>query len=140
VSDPVSGWGRLEIDGGRRVFAPGDEVTGTATWHLPEAPESVEVRLYWETRGKGDQDVDVVARQTAGGDMREGSFRSLGSDGDLPFRFRLPEGPYSFSGKLISLLWGVELVAEPGGALGQVEIVVSPLGAEIRIGKPEPPA
>lgn len=136
----MSGWGRLEIAGGRHVFAPGDEVTGTATWHLAEPPASVEVRLYWQTQGKGDQDVDVVARETAGGDSREGSFHNLGSDGALPFRFRLPEGPYSFSGKLISLLWGVELVAEPGGALGHVEIVVSPIGAEIRIGKPEPPA
>lgn len=135
----MSGWGRLEIDGGQRVFAPGDEVAGKASWHLEEAPESVEVRLYWETQGKGDRDVDVVASESTGGGEREGSFQRLAGDGELPFRFRLPEGPYSFSGKLISLLWGVELVAEPGGALGQVEIVVSPIGAEIHLGKPDAP-
>jgi len=53
------------------------------------------------------------------------------------FRFRLPEGPYSFSGKLISLLWAIEVVASPGDMAGRAGIVVSPSGREVVIGRPE---
>lgn len=123
-------WARLEIAGGRRVFAPGDELEGRASWHLEEEPEWVEVRLYWRTEGKGDQDVDVVAEER---------WETPGRDsGDRPFRFELPAGPYSFSGTLITLYWGVELVAEPGGALDTVDLTVTPTGGEIRLGSAEP--
>jgi len=114
--------GEIEIEAGRRVFAPGDEVTGTVHWRLDEAPESVSLRLFWQTQGRGDSDVDVVEEKVV---------ETPGADDRRPFRFRLPEGPYTFSGQLISLLWGLELVAEPAGALAHVEITVSPTGGEV---------
>lgn len=46
---------------------------------------------------------------------------------------RLPADPYSFSGTLISLVWALEVVAEPGGAAGRIDVVVSPTGNEIRL-------
>lgn len=123
-------WARLDVAEGRRVFAPGDTLEGDASWHLEEEPEWVGVRLYWRTEGKGDQDVDVVARER---------WEAPGADaGSRAFRFELPEGPYSFSGKLITLYWGLELVAEPGGALFHVDLTVSPTGGEIRLGSAEP--
>lgn len=118
--------GEIEIDEGRRVFAPGDEVAGVVRWQLDGEPGSVALRLFWQTQGRGDSDVDVVAEE---------SYEAPGSGDRRPFRFRLPEGPYSFSGKLISLVWGLELVADPGGALAHVEITVSPTGGEIVIGR-----
>lgn len=118
---PVGG---VEIAGGRRVFAPGEEVAGAAAWVLPEDPARVELRLHWRTEGRGDADVGVVASER---------FEAPGRRDRRSFAFRLPEGPYSFSGSLISLTWGLELVTEPFGALGRVEIVVSPLGAELRL-------
>lgn len=116
--------GSVEIDEGRHVFAPGDELSGAARWHLPEDPGSVEVRLCWRTEGRGDGDHDVVARE---------HFEAPGRQDWRPFTFRLPDGPYSFSGSLISLIWGLELVAEPFGTVGRSEFVVSPTGAELRL-------
>jgi hypothetical protein len=49
------------------------------------------------------------------------------------FSLQLPEGPYSFSGKLISLAWALELVAEPGSRASRIEITVSPTRREILI-------
>lgn len=117
--------GRVTIEEGRRVFAPGDEVAGTVEWHLPGDAERVDLRLHWRTEGKGTQDVDVVAEE---------SWENPGPRGEHPYRFRLPAGPYSFSGTLISLVWGLELVAEPTGRLDLLEITVSPTGAELRLG------
>ena len=45
-----------------------------------------------------------------------------------------PEAPHSFSGALISLIWAVELLVEPGGLSERIEITVSPTGEEILLG------
>lgn len=115
---------RLELDGGRRAFRPGEEIAGTASWFLDRDPDAVHVRLFWYTQGKGDQDLSVVEEIAA---------EAPGATGRLPFRFRLPPGPYSFSGKLISLLWAVEVVADPRGEAAREEIVAGPGAAEVRI-------
>jgi hypothetical protein len=124
----VSGRIAVVLAGDRAAFRPGEAVAGAADWRLEAAPERVEVRLFWYTQGKGTQDVGIVDRQT---------FERPGQEASQGFRFRLPEGPYSFSGKLISLAWAVEVVAEAAGGEGEVarrEIVVSPTGGEILLG------
>jgi hypothetical protein len=108
----------LHLDEGRRAFAPGDRLRGTASWALPGTPALVEVRLYWKTAGKGTTDLQVVAVTGAAASAR----------GELRFDFRLPETPHSFSGRLISLVWAVELVVEPGDESCREEIVVAPGG------------
>jgi hypothetical protein len=120
----MNGGDRMEVavDGGRESFSPGEWIEGTASWHLAEAPESVELRLLWYTRGKGDQDMAVV---------EVFPFAYAAAEGRKTFRLRLPAGPYSFSGKLISLVWAVELVAEPGARAARAEITVAPGGREI---------
>jgi hypothetical protein len=50
------------------------------------------------------------------------------------FSFTLPEGPYSFSGQLISLVWALELTCSPGSETFRQEITVSPTGREITLG------
>ena len=50
----------------RAHFRPGEKLAVSALWALPAAPESLEVRLFWYTRGKGTQDVEIVAAQTLG--------------------------------------------------------------------------
>jgi hypothetical protein len=114
-------WLQVEMRDGVTAYRPGDEVAGTARWRLDLPPRAVEVRLFWYTQGKGDQDVGVVDVLKIDG---------AGIEDSRPFQLRLPAGPYSFSGKLISLLWAIEVVADPGGA-GRCEIVVSPTGREI---------
>ena len=117
-------WIRVETRDGVTAFRPGDDVEGTVRWQLDAPPRSFEVRLFWYTQGKGDQDVGIVEVQP---------LASPEAAEHRPFRFRLPAGPFSFSGKLISLLWAIEAVAEPGDAVGRIELVVSPTGREIQL-------
>lgn len=115
----------VAIQDGYTSFRPGDVVEGTAYWQLEPGPNEVEARLFWYTRGKGTRDVGIVETIP---------YHNPGRTDRRPFRFRLPAGPYSASGKLISLVWAIEVVAQPGDVSGRVEIVVSPTGDEIRLG------
>ena len=116
---------RIAIREERSRFRPGDEITAAAYWKLDQPPKSVEARLFWFTRGKGTQDVNIV--QTI-------RFDQPLIEEARPIRFELPEGPYSFSGRFISLIWAIELVAEPTGESSRFELTVSPTGEEIVLG------
>src|SRR4029079_11056794 len=102
----------------------------TASWQLEKPAQSVELRLFWYTRGKGDQDVGVVSTVP---------FPEPGLTDSRGLRIPLPAGPFSFSGKLISLLWALEVVAEPGSRAGRLEIIVSPSRREIQLQPHLPP-
>jgi hypothetical protein len=65
------------------------------------------------------------------------TFADPGREGRRSFRMRVPDAPWSFSGKLIALKWAVEAVAEPAGVAGHAPLTVSPTGREIVIGKRE---
>ncbi len=117
-------WIQVETADGVTSFLPGATVEGKTFWRLDPPPESVELRLFWYTEGKGDQDVGIVEAIPFADPAREDR-RS--------FQLRLPEGPFSFSGKLISLTWAIEVVAQPGERMGRLEITVSPTGQEIRL-------
>lgn len=108
----------------RAAFAPGEVLEGAAGWRLDEPPSSMEARLFWFTRGKGTEDVGVV---------EVFQFESPQLQEKRTFRFQLPGAPYSFSGKLISLIWAVELVALPSNASTRVEFVLAPGGREIEL-------
>jgi hypothetical protein len=124
----------LDLPSGRLAWRPGEELAGTASWRLDESPgsapgsvpESVEVRLFWYTTGKGTRDVGLADRAV---------FEAPGADDRRDFRLTFPEGPYSFSGRLVSLAWAIELVIEPGGEARRVDLVMSPTGHEVRIDK-----
>jgi hypothetical protein len=104
----------------RKGRRPGEHVEFSALWALEKKPTTVEARLFWFTRGKGTEDVGVIATQAV---------PSADSAGEHLFRFTLPEAPYSFSGKLISLLWAVELVASDD--VVRCEFDLAPEGREI---------
>lgn len=121
---------QVELADGRTSFRPGEAVEGVAFWELDAPPRTVDVRLFWRTQGKGTVDLEIVeALPLAAGNPRD----------RRPFRFLLPPGPYSVSGTLVSIVWGVELVTEPSGESASVEITVSPTGGEIRLVKVPPP-
>lgn len=111
----------LENDG---VFRPGGTLCGRVRLPAGTPSRGLELRLFWMTRGRGTEEVGVVA----GGKLR-------GYD----FSFELPPAPPSFSGSLVGVVWAVELVDEEGGALALAEFVMSPTGEELRLGEvPEP--
>jgi len=107
-------------------WRPGETLEGTVSWRFDRDPKSVELRLFWYTEGKGDQDVEVVSAL---------AFENLASQDRRTFRFSLPAGPYSFSGKLISLTWALEAIVMPGTVVDRLEISVSPTGREILLQK-----
>lgn len=117
-------WIQVETRDGATSFRPGDDVEGTVRWRFDAPPRSLDVRLFWYTEGKGDQDVGIVEALP---------LAAPAAEEHRAFRFRLPAGPFSFSGKLISLLWAIEAVAEPGDEVGRVDLVVSPTGEEIHL-------
>lgn len=119
---------RLELAAGKTAFTPGESLRGTASWQLDEPPEALEVRLFWYTKGKGERDVEVVDTVPIDSSSREGS---------REFTLRAPASPLSFSGKLISLIWAIELVRLPSGDAARREIIVGHGGREIRFGSRE---
>lgn len=93
-------------------------------WQLTAMPKTLEARLFWYTRGKGTEDVWLVATRPL----------SPSVAGRENIKFRLADAPYSFSGTLITLAWAVELVADD--EVARWEFTMSPTGAEIRLDQP----
>jgi hypothetical protein len=113
---------RITLENRRVTFEPGQPIAGRVSWRLDDTPASVQLQLFWFTRGKGTQDVGVAATLP---------FDGAGAIDERPFRFDAPPEPYSFSGKLISIVWALELIAEPGEDVERVEIVIGPGGREV---------
>ena len=112
----------IELNDGKGAFAPGERLEGRIEWSGDADPKALELSLLWYTSGKGTRDVGIVHTY---------KIDSPGSSGSDRFSFTLPRGPYSFSGKLISLVWALELTCTPGKDTVAKEIVVSPTGREI---------
>lgn len=102
---------------GRNRFAPAATVSGRAEWTLDRPPKGVEIRLYWRTEGRGTEDVSVVERVT----VERPAIREA-----RDFRFTLPEGPHSFTGTLVSLRWGVEVIVSPKNLSARAEFSMGP--------------
>jgi hypothetical protein len=90
---------KIEIADNQQAFVPGSVLRGTVHWGNWAQDREPSLRLLWYTEGKGTEDLAVVET------------RSLGHTpgGTCSFEFKLPIGPYSFSGHLISLIWALEL-------------------------------
>ncbi|KPK37951.1 MAG: hypothetical protein AMJ65_13520 [Phycisphaerae bacterium SG8_4] len=112
----------IQLEQNKTALRPGDVVAGTVSWKLEEQVRQVELRLLWYTQGKGDEDAGLVETMT---------FAQPSLSDQRSFRFTLPNGPYSFSGSLISLTWTLELSTRPGDNCERKEITVSPTGREI---------
>lgn len=112
----------IQLEQNKTAFQPGDVVAGTAHWQLEGQARQVELRLLWYTQGKGDEDAGLVETMT---------FEQPSLSDQRSFRFTLPNGPYSFSGSLISLTWALELSIRTGNNCERKEITVSPTGREI---------
>ena len=112
----------IELANGHTIFKPEEPLVGVAKWHLDKPQDWLEVRLIWFTKGKGTQDVGMIDKLT---------IESPSMAGSRNFEFKLPIGPHSFSGRLISLIWTVEFVMKRGDDSARAEFVLSPYLAEI---------
>ena len=107
------------------MFAPRETIRGVIEWNRDTDPRRLDLSLFWYTAGKGTRDIGMVHNVW---------FDNPGAHGSKDFSFTLPEGPYSFSGKLISVIWAIELTCSPGSETTRREIILSPSGKEILLG------
>ncbi|MCA8999652.1 MAG: hypothetical protein KDA80_21835 [Planctomycetaceae bacterium] len=113
---------QLQIETDYSAYYPGGELRASVSWQLAEIPDSAELRLVWNTSGKGDRDLKVV-HVVPLPDPQAKDERNV--------ELTLPWGPYSFSGKLISLIWALELVLQPGNVSARREITIGPEAREV---------
>lgn len=118
----------IRTDGGRTWFRPGEVIEGDVSWLLDTDAEDLEIRLFWYTSGKGTRDVEIVDSSR---------IAVPGQSDNRSFHLQAPDGPYSFSGKLITLSWALELVVEPGGASERLDLVIGPQPIEVQLGRPD---
>lgn len=114
----------IEIADKKTAFAPGETIDGAVSWQLEAPPRQVFLRLFWFTKGKGAEDMEVVS-EILFDDPRATETRL--------FTMTLPQSPYSFNGKLVSIVWALELGAEGKDAAFRQEIVIAPFGQPIDI-------
>jgi len=114
----------LQTTDGGSWFKPGELIEGRASWHFDGKVEAIEVRLFWYTSGKGTRDVEIVHVLRTD---------SPNTSGHRDFSIRVPDGPYSFSGKLITLAWAIELVALPEGETERLDLRIGPQPVEVDI-------
>lgn len=104
-------------------FAPKARVDGNASWELERAPAWLELRLVWHTEGKGSTEAMVIGRQR---------LADVGARGQRSFAFELAEMPYTYHGRIVSILWSVDMFAGApplwlrGKRIATVPIIVSP--------------
>lgn len=112
----------IRIDLASDACRPGEPLRGEVRWELDAAPGPATLALFWNTEGFGTVDVEIVAREEISLALRAG---------ELPFRFELPASPWSFSGRLVSLLWGVELAGRGLGEPVRRRFTLAPEGRPI---------
>jgi hypothetical protein len=112
----------IEFDSDKLNYVPGEGISGTLSWNLKKPPVKIDIDLLWYTEGKGDKDVGVVDKKTIDNPQVTGTYS---------FSFIAPEAPYSFSGKLISLIWAIEASTKKGRESSSVNITISDTGSEV---------
>ena len=105
-------------------YLPNTKIVGYLNWQGIKQVDRIEVRLIWYTQGKGDRDFHIAATQT---------ISTPTPNGESDFVFETPSRPFSFSGKLISLSWAIEVVEFPRLDATRKEIIISKTGKEVSL-------
>lgn len=106
----------------QKQYRPTERLRGEASWQLKKTPKKLQINLYWTTAGRGNTDLRIIESKSLKPEKQ----------GFNHFEFILPAGPYSFSGRLISLTWAVEFIAGNRQCLTET-IIVAPTGEELRL-------
>jgi hypothetical protein len=116
--------GRENIEG---VFLPGEEVVVEVTWDPQSSFRGFDLRLVWETDGKGTDDRETVLRETWESELRGEMKKSV--------RWILPRGPLSCDGSLLRIRWFVDCYINPAGIRARRDVVLSSTGAPVVLPK-----
>lgn len=120
---------RAKIELAGDFVKPLGMLQGRVQWLRSERPPALELRVFWMTRGRGTEEVHVVASEPL----------LLDSVGRGSFSIELPALPWSFDGQLISVSWAVELVDDQDEGCGLAEFVMSPDGVVRQLGEVKEP-
>ncbi len=121
-------WLRIKTLGARTTFQPGEVLAGTADWDLepPTKPgHAVELRLLWVCQGLHPAPPYLYLVDSI-------RFEAPALVGSQDFGLQIPEGPYSFEGRLLAIRWALEAVVG-GTVLGRLDLVVSPTEEPVRV-------
>jgi hypothetical protein len=105
-------------------FAPGETLVFTLARDASAKPGPLTVQLGWFTEGKGTRDAAVEWSDYLS-DLAPGTDRS--------FEVRLPEAPWSFSGKLVSVAWRLEVLDAKREPLVAVPLIIGPGGETVTL-------
>ena len=107
---------------GRSAFEPGELMHFSVQWQGSKTPERAEARLVWYTEGKGDRDLSVLSKQRLASPQPQDS---------REITFEAPAAPHSFSGRLITLQWAIEVLHDGGKESARLDLVIAPDRREI---------
>lgn len=107
----------------KKELSPYETLEGSVSWQLDKELKGLELRLFWYTRGRGDEEAEVVQTLPLGS----------GTGGQRSFSLILPGWPWSVDGALVSIVWAVELVDARGEGLVLEEFIMGPGGRSTRL-------
>lgn len=125
--------GMLELDDPRGRYAPGSVLRGSVAWSTEGKLDKVTIGAVWSTSGKGTEDAGIGESTQIERPRRTDKQR---------FELRLPDGPYTFTGRLIALGWQLELALDDETVF-TLPFVLSPFEerivlSEVPDSKPDP--
>ena len=114
----------LQLTQDPTTLVPGQVIDGTVGWQMEDPPKRAMLRLFWYTEGRGTQDVGIAEEL----ELPSGRPTCQGT-----FRFTIPDAPYSFQGRLITLKWAIELVLNKGKQVERLDLIVSPWVEQVKL-------
>jgi hypothetical protein len=100
---------QIEFDQDQETFRGGDTITGKVAVLVNKACtcRDLEVRLVWKTYGRGNRTGETIASQS----LFSGEWES-GQRHEHAFQFTFPDGPLSYHGDYLNVVWAVETQAD----------------------------
>ena len=112
---------RIFLD--KESFTPGENITGKVGWFCSKIPKKIIIRLSWSTEGRGTTDKQTISKE---------NIFCTDSSGEASFSLNVPaDCPYSYRGRLVSILWSVKATADIAWKIDpktSAPITISPTG------------
>lgn len=92
---------KIRLHRGSTEFHPGELIEGVLSWSSLTTDTKLNLCIGWYVHGGPQIDYRCHAFQESS---------PSGSSGEVPFSFRVPDGPVSYSGSLFEIQWKLEVL------------------------------